>query len=88
MYRTQSPDTSEAADKAQFEMLRSAGVRRRFELARTHTASATRLARCRIARAHPEWSEREIGVYWTTLMYGEETARRLSNAFEKRSEKR
>lgn len=85
MYKTQSPDTSEAAERAQFEMLRRAGARRRLELARAQTASATRLAQRRIARSHPQWSEQEIGLHWTALMYGEEAAHRLRRELQRRS---
>lgn len=85
MYKTQSPDTSEAAERAQFEMLRRAGSRRRLELARAQTASATRIARRRIARRHPQWSEQEIGLHWTALMYGEEIERRVRRELERRS---
>ena len=84
MYKTQSLDTSEEAEKLQFDLLRRAGSRRRLELARAHTSSATRLARSRIARAHPQWSEQEIGLHWTALMYGEEAANRLRQVLERR----
>jgi hypothetical protein len=69
MYKTQSPDTSEAAERAQFEMLRRAGSRRR------------------IARAHPHWNEEEIGLHWTALMCGEETAQRVRRELERRAGK-
>ena len=85
MYKTQSPDTSEAAERAQFEMLRRAGSRRRLQLALAHTASATRIARSRIARRHPQWSEEEVGLHWTALMYGEETERRVRLELQRRN---
>lgn len=86
MYKTQSSDTSEAAERAQFEMLRRAGSRRRLELARAQTATATRIARSRIAHAHPEWNEQEIGLHWTAIMYGDEIAQRVRRALQQRKE--
>lgn len=88
MYKTQSEDTTEDADKMQFSLLRRAGAQRRFELARLQTASATKMSRRRIARQHPAWSEQEIGLHWATLMYGEEVAERLRCALQERSDER
>lgn len=86
MYKTQSPDTSEEAEKVQFDLLRRAGKRRRFELARAHTSSATKLAKRRIARAHPQWSEQEVGLHWMFLMYGAELGEKVRRELNRRQQ--
>jgi hypothetical protein len=70
--KTQSMDTSSEVEKLQFDLLRKAGARRRLQLARAHTRSATNQGRRRIARTHPEWSDLEVRLHWASLVYGEE----------------
>lgn len=75
-YRTQSPDTSPEIEKLQFDLMRRAGVSRRMQVARAHTAAAIRMARHRIAQAHPQWSEQEVAMHWARLVYGDELVNR------------
>ena len=84
MYKTQSPDTSEAVERIQFDLLRNASKRRRLELARAHTFSATRLSRRRIARQNPTWNDQEIGLHLISLMYGAEIEEKVRRELSRR----
>jgi hypothetical protein len=82
--RTQAPDTSPEVEKVQFDLLRQAGVTKRLQLARAQTASAIRLSRGRIAKRHPDWSEREVALHWATITYGEALTNRVQKYLEQR----
>lgn len=82
--KTQSRDTAPQFEKVQFDLLRKAGAAQRLRLARAHTQSATHLARRRIARAHPEWSDQEVALHWAALTYGEDLAERVRDHLRRR----
>jgi len=82
--KTQSPDTSPEFEKVQFDLLRRAGSQRRLQLARDHIDATIRRARRRLARQHPEWSEREAALQWAQIMYGEELTSRVRAYMQQR----
>jgi hypothetical protein len=84
MYRTQSPDTSEAAERAQIEVLRRLGPGKRIETMRRLSRSQLKMAWSGLRRAHPQLSERELQVLAVRLWYGEEEAQRLEKALKER----
>lgn len=82
MYKTQSPDTSEAAERAQFEMLRRAGVPKRVQRMNEMSRFVVEASRRAIGRRHPEWSRREVLLFWVDQHYGEEIAKRIRSQME------
>ncbi len=74
---TQSSDTQPAAEKVQIELLRRAGVARRFALAASLTETAIGLCRRSLRRRHPGASEAEIALLFVSLNYGDDLAHRL-----------
>ncbi len=62
------------ADGVQIELLRRAGAARRFELARSLSASAISLARAAIREREPGLSEREVLLRFVETHYGAELA--------------
>ena len=67
--------SSAAADRVQVELLRRAGAARRFELARSLSASAISLARAAIQERDPGSSEREVLLRFVASHYGAALAR-------------
>jgi hypothetical protein len=65
------------AHAAQVALLRAAGEARRFELARSLSASTMALARDAIARRHPEWNERDVQLEFVRVHYGADLAARV-----------
>ena len=66
-YRTQSEDTSEAAERAQTEILRRLGPRGRAKMASRLTARNWAGMQRALRRAHPDWSEQQLRVEWVAL---------------------
>ena len=83
-YVTQSPDTTEAAERMQVAVLRRLGAGKRFETMRRLSRTQSKLARSALRRAHPHLSERELQVKAVELWYGAEHARRLETALKER----
>lgn len=59
-YRPQARDTSEAADRMQFELWRRMSPQERVELFRSFNDSVQEMALIGIRHRHPHASEREI----------------------------
>jgi len=81
-YVTQSPDTTEAAERVQFEMLRRFGPGRRIEMMRRLSRTQLKLAWSGLKRGNPTLTERELQVKAVSLWYGEEHAQRLEKALK------
>ncbi len=62
--------SSAGADRVQLELLRRAGLARRFDLARSLSESAIALARRAIQARHPDLPEREILLRFVETHYG------------------
>jgi hypothetical protein len=67
-------DTHPEAEKVQLELMRNASVADRVAIMRSLTNLSIRMARQAIAEAHPEFSPREVGLYWVELHYGNKLA--------------
>lgn len=72
--RTQSSDTSPEAERVQINLLRQAGVARRFQLFSSLNKSAIQWSRASIRKAHPEASEDELAILFVALCYGQRLA--------------
>jgi hypothetical protein len=83
-YKTQSPDTSEAAERAQIEIMRRLGPGKRFEMMRRLSRSQLKMAWSGLKRANPTLSERELQVKAVELWYGLDDARRLREKLQER----
>ena len=77
-------DTDPAAEKVQVDLLRRAGLKRRFALARSLSRTAMGLSRRAIRRANPEASDQEKLLAFVSLHYGEEIAQAVRRYLEGR----
>ena len=74
MYKTQSPDTTVEAERAQFDLLRRASINKRAERMSSMSRFVIEASRRAIQKAHPEWSEREVLRFWIEQHYGTDAA--------------
>lgn len=72
-----SSDTPPHVEEIQIALLREAGNAGRAALMSRLSVAAINLSRRAIERAHPEWSEQEVGLEFVALNYGEDLARRV-----------
>jgi hypothetical protein len=72
--KTQSLDTSPEMEKVYFDLLRQKPAAQRARLAYDFVDETITRSRRQIARAHPQWSAREVALHWAQLMYGSELA--------------
>ena len=72
--RTQSPDTSPAAEAVQIRLLQAAGPARRLRIMADLTRMTRGLSWYGLCRAYPDASEEELRYRWCALLYGEELA--------------
>ncbi|MGD0383970.1 MAG: hypothetical protein ABSA77_10635 [Thermoguttaceae bacterium] len=70
-------DTHPDAEKVQVELMRQASVADRVAIMRSLTNLGIRMSRQAIAEAHPEFSHREVALYWVELHYGKQLAEEL-----------
>jgi len=70
-------DTDPQAERVQIELARRATAAEKMAQVRSLSDLAARLSRRAIARAHPDWSEREVELRWVALQYGEPLAAAL-----------
>ena len=85
--KTQSPDTSPEMEKVLFDLLRQKTSAERLRLAAEHVDGCISRARRRIARQHPDWSEREVALHWAEIMYGEDLVNRVREYLHQREGK-
>jgi hypothetical protein len=76
-YKTQSIDTSLEAEEIYFDLLRRAGMAKRYERMTSWSDSIINLSRSGIAKKHPDWSQREVRREWARQQYGEELISKL-----------
>ncbi len=74
MYRTQSRDTSIAAEQLQLALLRQVGPVKRVQQALHMSAEMIQLSRMALRRLHPNLSDDELGVLWIEINYGKALA--------------
>jgi hypothetical protein len=77
MYEPQSSDTSEEADRIQFEMLRGMSPQERLALMTELTLSAQRLAFAGLRLRYPNASDDEIWLRLAARRLGIETVRKI-----------
>jgi len=75
--KTQSTDTHPAAEAVQIDLLREAGVAKRFVLAASLTRTTIELSRRALRLRHPKAKEEDIALMFVSLNYGEDLALRL-----------
>lgn len=73
-YVTQSPDTSEAVERLQFEMLRRMGRKARFEAGLALIDESVEMMWHALERTHPDWTADQLQVEWVRVQFGEELA--------------
>ena len=74
MYRTQSSDTSIAAEQRQINLLRQVGPVKCAQQALFMSAEMIHLSRIALHRLHPELSEDELKLLWIEINYGKALA--------------
>ena len=79
---SQSPDTSQQAERAQIELIRKSSVSKRISRVRSLSQTAIYLARRAIQRTNPSLSEREVDMTFVANHYGDELADRLRSYIE------
>lgn len=77
MYKSQSLDTSEDADRLQFEMLRRMSVSEKARLMTQLTLSAQRLAFAGLRELYPRASDDELWLRLAARRLGNETVRKV-----------
>ncbi len=77
MYEPQSSDTSEEADRIQFEMLRQMSPQARLALMTELTLSAQRLAFAGLRSRYPNASDDDIWLRLAARRLGHETVRKI-----------
>lgn len=80
---SQSPDTSQQAEKVQIELIRKSSVSKRISKVRSLSLTAIYLARRAIQRTNPSLSEREINITFVANHYGDKLAERLRSYIER-----
>lgn len=79
MYKTQSPDTAEAAERAQFDILRRMGRERRWEIGLKMVDEGFSSQWKALERLHPDWTRAQLLVEWVRVHYGEELSVRYAD---------
>lgn len=77
MYKPQSSDTSEAADRIQFEILRRMSPAERGQLMTEMTLAVQRLAFAGMRERHPDATDDEIWLRLAVERLGRETVRKV-----------
>ena len=70
-------DTSPNAYRMWIQAIRGTCPSERLARARSLSQSVIELSRRAIARAHPEWDETEVGLFFVELHYGKPLARQV-----------
>ena len=77
-------DTHFKIEAMQYALLRNAGIVKRTMQMRSLTRAVIRLSRRAIARAHPEYSQQEVDLFFVRLHYGGGIADRLEKYLKQR----
>jgi hypothetical protein len=83
-YKTQSMDTTEAAERYLFANLRRKSPGARLAMMQRLSSMQLNLAWSGLKRANPHLTQRELQVKAVRLWYGEDDARRLEAELKKR----
>ena len=78
MYKTQSPDVSEAAERAQLDILRRMGRARRWEMGLKMVDEGYSAQWKALERRHPDWTREQLLVEWVRVQYSEELSQRYA----------
>jgi hypothetical protein len=70
-------DTHPDAERVQIELIRQASVADRVAVTRSLTNLAIRMSRQAIGEVHPEFTAREVALYWVEIHYGKKLADEL-----------
>ena len=70
-------DTHFKIEAMQCALLREAGIVKRTMQMRSLTRAVIRLSRRAIVRAHPEYNQQEVGLFFVRLHYGGDIADHL-----------
>ncbi len=79
---SQSPDTSDQAERVQIELIRKSSVSMRVSKVRSLSQTTIYLARRAIQRTNPSLSKREIDMTFIANHYGDELAKHLRSYIE------
>lgn len=79
MYVTQSPDTSEEAERVQFNILRAMGKQRRWTQGLSMVDQGYRSQWQALERLHPGWTREQLLIEWVRIQYGEELSSHYTN---------
>jgi hypothetical protein len=77
-YVTQSPDTSEAAERVQVDILRRLGRRRRWEMGLRLVDEGFDALWRALKNKHPGWTREQLLVEWVRVHYDDELAARYA----------
>jgi hypothetical protein len=83
-YVTQSPDTSEAVEKLQFERLRRMGRKQRLESGLGRIDESLAMMQRALRRLHPDWTPLQLQEEWIRVQYGPELAERVTRHVQNR----
>lgn len=75
--KTQSTDTHPEAEVVQIDLLRHAGVARRFALTASLTRTAIQLSRRALRLRYPTASDEELALMFVSFNYGDDLAFRV-----------
>src|SRR5438105_969216 len=84
--QTQSRDTSPEMEQVQINLLRQAGLARRFRLLRSLTATTRRLSWQALSRTRPGLTIAQRQLFFAELLYGNDLASALTDYFNNRKE--
>jgi hypothetical protein len=75
-------DTDPETMRVWIQMWRDASPQRRLALALGSSAQVIQLSKEAIARQHPDWSQKQIGVEFVRVHYGKQFAAALAERLE------
>lgn len=75
-------DTSPEAEAIQVNLLKKAGLRKRFELMRSLTRTMIQLSRRALVRRNPDLTSAEVDYFFLSLNYGHDIACRVKRYLE------
>ena len=83
--KTQSPDTSESAEKVLISLIQKASFSEKFSQIASLSETVMLLSRRAIARANSDLSQQQIDLLFVSYNYGEELALKLGKYLDKKS---
>lgn len=77
-------DTHPSVEKKHIELLKNLTVYEHLQKTLTMTSWLMWLSKKAIAKAHPEWSTKDLDLFFVKTYYGEELARKLRDYLDGR----